>query len=535
MIMKKISNKVFLYFLRFNLQNNFSYILFICLPLLFYFGEKSFISFDEGYYALQGKWVLDYNNWLTPQWFEQIQFDRPPFLPILIAIFYKLFGFNYFSAHLPILISSIIVLYFTFRIHGLLIGENYKWLSPLILITTFLWINFTHLVTQDILLVAFEIVGIFFLIRSSESSKKYEILLSSTWVGLCFFLKTYMVIIPIIAISPYVLIYKRNLLTKKYFYIGFLIGFMPFIFWSILSFNLYGLDFINGINNKLLSLSKNNTFSQPFYYYLWNLPISFLPWTPFSIYGISLINKNLNAQKNYLLVIYPLFLIFLLSLFSTKIPYYSLQAFPLLAISASYGISHFAYNITSKQKRIINKTVFCILFVVLSSFIYILLKKVYFLGDEKIEIMIFLIAILFLFTPNLLINIFIQKKLNIFAFLLGPYLATSLLVQSGQLNNRSPDIKIAMNNLNNSELNINNNSKTFVLTPEAIKDKELSELIKIALYSKEELKRIRDISEIKSEDFIWITNKNLKNFQNLKPIYKAKQISKWVLAKKTFE
>ena len=92
-----------------------------------------------------------------------------------------------------------------------------------------------------------------------------------------------------------------------------------------------------------------------------------------------------------------------------------------------------------------------------------------------------------------------------------------------------------MNNLNNSELNINNNSKTFVLTPEAIKDKELSELIKIALYSKEELKRIRDISEIKSEDFIWITNKNLKNFQNLKPIYKAKQISKWVLAKKTFE
>ena len=277
MIMKNISNKIFLYFLRFNLQNNFSHLLLICFPLLLYFGEKSFISFDEGYYALQGKWVLDYNNWLTPQWFEQIQFDRPPFLPILIAIFYKLFGFNYFSAHLPILISSIIVLYFTFKIHGLLIGENYKWLSPLILITTFLWINFTHLVTQDILLVALEIVGIFFLIRSSESSKKYEILLSSIWVGLCFFLKTYMVIIPIIAISPYVLIYKRNLLTEKYFYIGFLIGFMPFIFWSILSFNLYGLDFINGINNKLLSLSKSNTFSQPFYYYLWNLPISFLP------------------------------------------------------------------------------------------------------------------------------------------------------------------------------------------------------------------------------------------------------------------
>ena len=58
---------------------------------------------------------LKYNNWLSPQWFEQIQFDRPRFLPVLVAIFYKLFGISYFSAHLPILISSIIVLYFTFQ------------------------------------------------------------------------------------------------------------------------------------------------------------------------------------------------------------------------------------------------------------------------------------------------------------------------------------------------------------------------------------------------------------------------------------
>ena len=135
-----------------------------------------------------------------------------------------------------------------------------------------------------------------------------------------------MVIIPIVAITPYVLIYKRNLLTKTSFYIGFLLGFLPFIVWSILCFNLYGLDFLNGINNKLLSLSKSNTFSQPFYYYLWNLPISLLPWTPFSIYGLKIINKNLMAKYDILIFIYPLFLVFLLSIFSTKVPYYALQS-----------------------------------------------------------------------------------------------------------------------------------------------------------------------------------------------------------------
>ena len=46
----------------------------------------------------------------------KIQFDRPPLLPVLIAISYKIFGVGHFSAHLPNLISSIFVLYFTYKI-----------------------------------------------------------------------------------------------------------------------------------------------------------------------------------------------------------------------------------------------------------------------------------------------------------------------------------------------------------------------------------------------------------------------------------
>jgi len=528
--MNKIKKSTDLKVSSFNLLNNFSYIFIICTPLLFYFGEKSFIAFDEGYYALQGKWVLEYNNWITPQWFEQVQFDRPPFLPILIAVFYKLFGINYFSAHLPILISSVIVLYFTFKIHGLLIGESFKWLSPLILITTMLWINFTHLVTQDILLVAFETVGIYFLIKSSENSRNNELILSSFWIGLCFFLKTYMVIIPIIAITPYVLIYKRNLLTKTYFYFGFLLGFTPFIFWSILCLNLYGLDFISGINNKLLSLSKSNTFSQPFYYYLWNLPISFLPWTPFSIYGIGLIKKKLPSSKYYLIVIYPLFLIFLLSLFSTKVPYYSLQAFPFISIASSYGLFHFSSNLNLKKKRFVNKISYSLMFILISSITYLSIKKVNFAGEINSNFFIFIFAGFLIISSPLLINIFSSKRLNILAFLLGPYLCTSLLVQTGQLNNRSPNIKIALNNLDKSELI--NNAQIFVITPTGLNDQELSEIIKISLYSKVMIKKLNNIEEIKLNQYIWIPNKNIGDYKFLEPIYKQKEISEWVLAKK---
>ena len=91
-------------------------------------------------------------------------------------------------------------------------------------------------------------------------------------------------------------------------------------------------------------------------------------------------------------------------------------------------------------------------------------------------------------------------------------------------------VLLLINKFNNSELN--NNSQTFVLTPEEIKNKELSELIKISLYSKDIFERVRDISEIKPNQYLWITNENFKKFQNLKIIYKSKQITKWVLAKK---
>ena len=351
------------------------------------------------------------------------------------------------------------------------------------------------------------------------------------WVGLVFFLKTYMVIIPLIAISPFVFFYKRNLLSKKPFYLGFLLGFLPFIIWSIFCFNLYGTDFIYGINNKLLSLSKSNTFSQPFYYYLWNLPISFLPWTPFCLYGIRLVKNNLNPKKSYFILIYPLFLIFLLSLFSTKVPYYSLQAFPFLSICTSYGLLHFSYNFNSKRKRFINKISFFLLSLVLSSLIYLFIKKETIIQEEIIHIFIFLSAILLLISPLLIFNIFSQKKLKIFVFLLGPYLSILLLVQTGQLSNRSPDIRIAIDNLDKSELN--NNYQTFILTPLKIDGEELSELIKIALYSKKNLKRVNDISEVKLNQYVWITTKNLEQIQDFTPIYKDKRISKWVLAKKS--
>ena len=45
----------------FNKILKFRYLLklFVFVPLIFYFGNRSYIAFNEGFYALQAKWKLE--------------------------------------------------------------------------------------------------------------------------------------------------------------------------------------------------------------------------------------------------------------------------------------------------------------------------------------------------------------------------------------------------------------------------------------------------------------------------------------------
>ena len=45
----------------FNRISKFKYLfkIIIFFPLIFYFGKRSYIAFDEGFYALQARWILE--------------------------------------------------------------------------------------------------------------------------------------------------------------------------------------------------------------------------------------------------------------------------------------------------------------------------------------------------------------------------------------------------------------------------------------------------------------------------------------------
>ena len=163
-----------------NVINKYKFILFT--PLLLYFGERSLIAYDEGFYVLQARWILDKGNWIAPLWFNDVSLDRTIGVQFLIAISQKIFGENYFATFLPITLASIIMLYLTYLIHKELLDNKFAIISPLILITTYLWINYANMANQDILFATAVTIGIFSSIKAHKSKINFHYFFCGAWI-----------------------------------------------------------------------------------------------------------------------------------------------------------------------------------------------------------------------------------------------------------------------------------------------------------------------------------------------------------------
>ena len=312
--------------------------LLIFFPLIFYFGERSYLAYDEGFYALQARWILEKGNWTIPLWWGDFNLDRTIGIQFLIAKSQEIFGENLFAAYLPTTISSIMMLIITYKLHEELIGKKFAIASPLILSTTFLWFDYSHLATQDLIYSCLVTIGIFSIVKTNSKKKLVHIFIFGIWIGLAFMMKTFLVAIPIISLLPY-LIKKKFIFTSKYFWLGLIIGFTPFILWTTSINTFLDKNIIFHLLDKFNNLSIENTFTNPFYYYLWNIPVTFLPWSIFSIIGLVHGLKSKNSQ-GFILFYFPLILIILISSFSTKTPYYPLQISSIISLNAFIGINY---------------------------------------------------------------------------------------------------------------------------------------------------------------------------------------------------
>ena len=316
--------------------------------------EQSFMAHDEGYYAQQARWMFETGDWITVPWWGEPVYDRTIGVQWLIATAYTLFGVSEGVARLPSTLACLFSVVLTYEIGRRCINPPIGWLGAAILIATPVWIQAGRLATQDIPLVCVELLGIWALLMAEEHQQQrfYWGILAGSTFGLGFLIKGFMAILPVVALTPYLLVEHRRHrhLTNPGLYIGGLLGVIPIAIWLGKSMAVYDLLPIQQLFGKLFYLSETVYFEAGPFYYLWNIPANAFPWPLFALGGLAIAIRDHSQQRRLLWIGYPVALLLELSLFKTRTWYYPLQLLPFNALLAAFCLNHLTQLYIGKLK-----------------------------------------------------------------------------------------------------------------------------------------------------------------------------------------
>ena len=369
-------------------------------------------------------------------------------------------------------------------------------------------------------------IGIFSLVKIKSRNNKLYILLFGIWIGLAFMMKTFLVAVPLISLLPYLFI-KRKLLFTKFFWLGLLIGFIPYLIWTLSIDPYLDQNIIFYLFEKFNILSNKNTFTNPFYYYFWNIPLTFLPWSIFSIIGI-IFHKSENKDQKLILNIFPLIFIFIISLFSTKTPYYHLQISSIFTLNSFLGIKFLFNSKIYKSIFVLITSKIIPLFLILIACIYYFFVKNITSFNFKENTYLFLGLILFGLSWS-----FLENKTNFKNFLIilimGPYLLTSSLLGSGLFTDRSREIRETMEYV--SSIGIVKNQYINVIKSGKNNTESQSKIIRISLLTPNLGIRLNKIKDLRPGELAWSkeTSDKIMNDNSYEILYENDTLKPWKL------
>ena len=328
------------------IKNNYLFIFFLftissTFVCLFFVGNHSLIAHDELVYVNRANLIIKSGDWFTPFSSPHHKFVGSYWLTALSLMF---FGKNEFAARLPSYILSLATLYIFYCLNKDLINKKIAKLSVLILSTSFLWFNFSHYCSPDILFVFVNILAVFYLSKInslSNTQANYKVIfVSACLFSFGFFVRSYMELLPLICFSPFIA-HKIKFSNRKYLVcllLGLFVGFIPSLINLILAFKEYGDQ---GLFRPLSLLSQKVLEESPregFLFYPRNIFLFNLPAIVFIFNGFNSIFKFKKKDTKLLFLICPSIAIVLLMLTSSTYTHYLLFIIPWISTLIAIGI-----------------------------------------------------------------------------------------------------------------------------------------------------------------------------------------------------
>jgi len=311
--------------------------------------QASLMAHDEGWYATLALGLVRSGDWLTPRWWGQLMYDKTSGVHWLIATAYRLFGVSEVTARIPSMVACLLSVCLTYAIGCRLLNRQAAGLAVLCLSTIILWNQYGHMATQDMPLVAIELMTIWALLRAEQQTtlRWGWGLLAGLGLGLGFLVKGFMVVLPAIALLPYLILRHRRHRhwhnPGLYVGLGLGIGLVLLWFWQLWS--THGLVPFQQIFGTLGVAAAADYHGVGPWYYAWNIPANLLPWTPLVLWGIFKLCRQPLDHKSLLLG-YPVLMVLQLQVFPTKTLYYPVQIYPFLALYGGYVLAELMHRWT---------------------------------------------------------------------------------------------------------------------------------------------------------------------------------------------
>ena len=337
------------------------------LLCLFFVSNHSLIAHDELIYANRANLIIKSRDWFTP-------FSEPHHKFVgsywLTALSLMIFGRNEFAARLPSYILSLGTLYIFYCLNKELINKKVAKLSALILSASFLWFNFSHYCSPDILFIFLNILSVFYLSKiNSFSNNKVNyklIFFSGCLFSFGFFVRSYMELLPLICFSPYI-IHKLKFSNKNYlicFFLGLCVGFIPSLINLILAFIKYGdQGFLRPFSLLSQKVLEEESPLEGFLFYPRNIFLFNLPAIVFIFNGVNSIFKLKKKDAKLLFLLCPSVALALLMLTASKYTHYLLFIIPWISTLIALGICESLSINNTFNKIVLNiYTFLCLLF-----------------------------------------------------------------------------------------------------------------------------------------------------------------------------
>jgi 4-amino-4-deoxy-L-arabinose transferase-like glycosyltransferase len=335
-------------------------VLAIALFLSFFrLGSVPLFDVDEAVFATATKEMVESGDWITPTYNGVNRYDKPILFYWFMALSYKIFGVNEFSARFPSAVAASVLVLAIFLFLRHLRSETIALNASLSMAVSVYFLVYSHAAVTDMMLTLFITLSLlsFYLSLTEKTTarKRFSIQGFYLFSALSFLTKGLIgILFPFGIALTYLFATEGVQGVKKAFSgRGIILFLMVSVPWYMAQMAINGQEFIQQFFMKHHFMRYTGVISGhrgPVYYFIPVLIIGLLPWIGFLPGGIKGVFKRTSPPENHnapcesadkLCLFVFLWFIMIVAFFSfstTKLPNYILPAVPAASVLISFGM-----------------------------------------------------------------------------------------------------------------------------------------------------------------------------------------------------